>query len=81
MSELINLHKKRDPIKEWEEKNFVNTKKSNLKSTKEQRVDYKPKQKVYSSPKDIARIEELLAMKEEILRCLRTFQKFTRHFS
>ncbi|WP_294963297.1 hypothetical protein [Sulfurimonas sp.] len=70
MSKLINLHTKRDPIKDWEEKNLANNKKDNISFHKEQKVYHQPKAKVYDSPKDIARISELLAMKEEIRVCL-----------
>ncbi|MFT5835548.1 MAG: hypothetical protein ACI9RG_000441 [Sulfurimonas sp.] len=70
MSKLINLHTKRDPIKDWEEKNLANNKKDNISFHKEQKVYHQSKTKVYDSPKDIARISELLAMKEEIRVCL-----------
>ena len=70
MSKLINLHTKRDPIKDWEEKNLTNKKKDSNFFHKEE-VYNKPEEKIYDSPEDIERIAELLAMKEEIRKCLR----------
>ncbi|EDZ63497.1 hypothetical protein SMGD1_1103 [Sulfurimonas gotlandica GD1] len=71
MSKLINLHQKNDPLKDWEEKNIRNKKKSNIAFTQnkqEAHAIYIPK--VYDSPQEIARIAEILATKEEIQRSL-----------
>lgn len=71
MSKLINLHQKNDPIKDWEEKNLRNRKKSNISLTQyEQNTHIQSKPKVYNSPHEIARIAEILQTKEEIQRSL-----------
>jgi hypothetical protein len=35
MSRLINLNKKNDPLKDWEEKDFIRRKKSNVSFSEE----------------------------------------------
>jgi hypothetical protein len=69
MSKLINLHQKNDPLKNWEEKNLRNRKKSTISFTQNKQETH-TQSKVYSSPQEIARIAEILATKEEIQRSL-----------
>jgi hypothetical protein len=50
MSKLINLHKKNDPLKDWEEKNLIRRKKSNISFAEEQKAHNNFKTKIYESP-------------------------------
>ncbi|PHQ65401.1 MAG: hypothetical protein COB99_04300 [Sulfurimonas sp.] len=77
MSRLINLSKKNDPLKDWEDKDLIRRKKSNISFLEEQKTYNNSKPKVYESPKDIARIAELLATKDEIRKSLASNVPFT----
>jgi hypothetical protein len=70
MSKLVNLHKKNDPLKDWEDKDFRRRKKSNISYKEEQKAHSTSKPKVYNSPQEIARIAEILATKDEIRKSL-----------
>jgi hypothetical protein len=50
MSKLVNLHKKNDPLKDWEDKDFRRRKKSNISYKEEQKAHSTSKPKVYNSP-------------------------------
>ncbi|MDA3907754.1 MAG: hypothetical protein PF437_01570 [Sulfurimonas sp.] len=70
MSRLINLNKKNDPLKDWEVKDFIRRKESNVSFSDEHKTHNQSKPKVYESPQEISRIAEIMAIKDEIRKSL-----------
>lgn len=77
MSKLISLHKKSDPLKDWEDKDLIRRTKSYISYSEEQKTPEPSKSKIYESPQDIARIAEILATKDEIRRSLESKVPYT----
>lgn len=73
MGKLISINQKKDPVQEWEDKNQLNNKKTDLSYIPDKLINYvQSKPKISYSPKQISRIAEILAMKEEIQKSLST---------